>query len=309
MEPIVRLHSRAPLADEAVAPPARRSLRSRHGSFALLLPLLASPAFAGWSMTQLVTQSGSGSPASEVTQRVWIEGDAAKLEMGSGGDHTVFEPGSYLLVRAGGAGVVLVNPARRTYARMDTAALTQSAQAMGGAGMEMTISGGTVVKLLEEPGGERLGRPTTHYRFQATYTRTMKMGMGMELEQEVKLIEDVWAAPSVTAAESGLAAGALVGSMGLPPELQQLERDAKASLAGLPLEQVSVMELRPTKGTGALGRMMQRRMNAERIETRTLVQSLVEERMPASVFEVPAGFTETELMQRGPAMPDLGGGR
>jgi hypothetical protein len=185
--------------------------------------------------------------------------------------------------------------------------MTESAQAMGGTGVEMTISNASVVKLLEEPGGERLGRPTTHLRFRATYTRTMKMGMGMELEQEVELTEDLWVAPSITAA--GVSASALVGTMALPAELQQLERDAKAALAGLPLETSTVMEIRPTKGAGALGRMMQRRMSAERVESKMVVQSLTEESVPPSVFEIPAGFSETELMQRGPAMPDLGGGR
>ena len=39
------------------------------------------------------------------------------------------------------------------------------------------------------------------------------------------------------------------------------------------------------------------------------VTELAEATLPASTFQVPAGYSETEMMQRGPAMPDLGDGR
>ena len=37
-----------------------------------------------------------------------------------------------------------------------------------------------------------------------------------------------------------------------------------------------------------------------------MIKDVVEATLPASTFQIPAGFAETEIMQRGPAMPDLG---
>lgn len=259
-------------------------------------------------MTQQVSSGGGGAPPTEVTQHLWIEGDAAKIEMSGGPAMPMFEPGSYLLSREAGKQLYLVDPRRRTYAAIDPVALAQGAQAMAGSGVEVTFSGVEVTKLLEEPGGERRGYDTTHYRFQTRYTRTMKMGGGMSIEQEIQVVEDVWTAPGIAGGE-GAAAMALMGSAGLPAEHQQRAGDAKASLRGVPLEHVTVMEIRAKGGTGMLGRMMQRQMGNERMTTKMVVQSIREESVPLATFEIPAGFRETSLMQGGATMPDLGGQR
>jgi hypothetical protein len=56
--------------------------------------------------------------------------------------------------------------------------------------------------------------------------------------------------------------------------------------------------------------MMRGAPNGEEGTTTTTVEvrDLVEAALPASTFQIPAGYAETEIMQRGPAMPDLGGG-
>jgi hypothetical protein len=284
----------------------------RQSTLAAVLFLLASPAFAGSSMTQVTTTAGDpDAPSSGTTQRVWIEGGAAKLEM-LGSDNPMMERGSYLLVQDGGTKIFMVNPARKTYARFDTAAMSQGMEAMGGSGLEMRIEDPKMVKLVEEPGGEMLGRQTTHYRYRTSYTTVTSMPMGMTMEMATSVVEDIWTAPAIGAGDAGQAIAGIAGGGGMQHELQELARTVKATLVGLPLKQVTVTENKSSsKGSGMMG-MLARRANRAAGEsgsatTTTVVKDLVEATLPASTFQIPAGYAETEIMQRGPAMPDLGG--
>src|SRR5687768_9946008 len=104
-----------------------------------VLLLLASPAFAGWSMTQVTTTSGTEAGASSaITQQVSVQGSDAKLES-VGSANPMMESGSYLLVQDGGSKMFMVNPARRTYSRFDPAAMAAGMEAMAGSGVEVTI--------------------------------------------------------------------------------------------------------------------------------------------------------------------------
>jgi hypothetical protein len=282
----------------------------RHGLVsAAALCLLSSPLFAGWSLTQVATQSGEGgSGEAKVTQRIWLDGNAAKIEL-QGIDNPMMEPGSYILALNGGSKVFLVNPARKTYARFDLAAMAESAQAITGSGGGMRIEDPKVVKLLEEPGPEMLGYATTHYRFRTTYTLVSDM-TGMKMKTMSDALEDVWTAPAIVVG-IGNTLGSLGGGSGTHHELLELERQAKSSMAGIPLKQVTVTKNKvDTSEGGMLGRMMAGRMGGPQSSQATVVvQEIRQTDVPASTFQIPAGFSETEMMQRGPAMPDLGNGR
>jgi hypothetical protein len=278
-----------------------------------VLVLVASPAFAGWSMTQVTTTSGTGDGASSAptTQRVWMEGAAAKIEMM--GDHPMMPSGSYLLVQEGGSKMFMVNPASRTYARFDPTAMGAGMEAMQGSGVELTIEEPKMVKLVEEPGPEMLGRPTTHYRYRTTYTAVMSMPMGMKTSTATDMVEDLWTTPAIAAGGAGQAFAAVTGGGEVHQQLRELAREVKATLVGLPLKQVTVTKTTTTsQGSGAMG-MLMRRAGAggggEGSSTTTMVvQDLVEAPLPAATFQLPAGYSEAEMMQRGPAMPDLGEG-
>ena len=274
--------------------------------------LLASPAFAGWSMTQVTRTTGDDAGMGDSTQRVWLEGTSAKVEMVETAN-PMMEPGSYLLVQDGGKKMFLVNPDARTYARFDPMAIASGSEAMAGAGFEAKIEDPRVVKLLEEPGPEILGHRTTHYRYHTTYTTVTSMPMGMTMSTAMDVVEDIWTAPAIDAGSTARAV-ADVGGGGMRQELQQLESSAKATLAGLPLRQVTVTTSKTeTKGKGMVARMMMRGAPSGEEGTTTTtveVRDLAEAALPASTFQIPAGYAETEIMQRGPAMPDLGeGGR
>lgn len=272
--------------------------------------LLASPAFAGWSMTQVTRSTGDDAGMGDSTQRVWLEGTSAKVEMVETAN-PMMEPGSYLLVQDGGEKMFMVNPDAKTYARFDPMAIASGSEAMAGSGFEVTIEDPQVVKVLEEPGGEILGHQTTHYRYHTTYTTVTSMPMGMTMSTAMDVVEDIWTAPAIDAGAAAVAVADAGSGGGMRQELQQLESTAKATLVGLPLRQVTVTTSKTeTKGKGMVARMMMRGAPSGEEGTTTTtveVRDLAEAALPAATFQIPAGYAETEIMQRGPAMPDLGG--
>lgn len=276
------------------------------------LCLLASPAFGGWSMTQVqTTQAAEGDGDIAITQKVWLEGSSAKIEF-LATDNPVMESGSYLLLQDSGKKIFLVNPQRKSYARFDPQVLGSGMEAMALSGFEMTIEDPKMVKLLEEPGMELLGRPTTHYRFRTTYTSVLSMAMGMKTTQTNDVVEDLWTAPAIEVGGTGPNLAGLGGGAGTPQELLQLERKVKATVVGLPLKQVTVTESKVrSTGSGVMGLLARRVSGAagggggNRTTTTVVIKDLVESTLPVSTFQIPAGFAETEIMQRGPAMPDL----
>jgi hypothetical protein len=274
--------------------------------------LLASPAFGGWSMTQVTRTTGDDPGMGDSTQRVSLEGSSAKVEMMESAN-PMMEAGSYLLVQDGGRKMFLVNPDAKTYARFDPMAIASGSEAMAGSGFETKIEDPRVVKVLEEPGGEILGHPTTHYRYRTTYTTVTSMAMGVTMSTAMDVVEDIWTAPAIDAGTAARAVADAGGSGGMRQELDELESTVKATLVGLPLRQVTVTKSKTaTEGKGFVARMMMRGAPSgeEGTTTTTIeVRDLVEAALPASTFQIPAGYAETEIMQRGPAMPDLGGER
>lgn len=283
---------------------------NRLRTLAPVLFLLAPPAFAGWSMIQVITHTGErGSAAGDATQKVWLEGSAAKIES-LDGDNPLLEKGSYLLVQDGGKRVFLVSPARKTYARFDVMGMASGMEAMAGSGMEMKVEDPKMEKVLEEPGGEMLGRSTTHYRYHTTYTMVMSMPMGMKMAMATDIVEDIWAAPEIELGGASEVMAGMGGGDGSARELGQLSERVKGTLKGLPLKHVTTTVSKPaSKSSGAMGMLMRRAGGGGDTKvTRTLlVQQLVQATLPTATFQIPTGYAEVEIMQRGPAMPDLGG--
>ncbi len=280
---------------------------SRLPTAAVLTFFAASPVFAGWSLTQVVTG------AADSRQKMWLDGSSARVEFETS-DNPMMARGTYLLIQDGGKRIFLVNPAEKSYARLDVSALSSGMDAMGGGAMEMKVENPKMEKLLEEPGGRILGRETTHYRYRTSYTLIVGMAM-MKTAMTTDLVEDVWTAPEILAG-AGQAMAQLDGA-GPIREIAELERVARASQRGLPLKRIVVSKTSTTSkggfGAGVLSHMMgggQRKVgNDEATTTTTEVRDLVEVALAPAFFEIPAGYAETEMMQRGPAMPDLGGGQ
>lgn len=273
----------------------------------LLTILAAAPAQAGWSFRQSTRTTGDQSGGHGDSQ-VSIEGGDARIAFGSSMGNQIFGPGSYMLVRSNAPkGFFLVDPSRSTYSSFDPEEMTQMTQPAGDAvesGMRMEISGATIEKVLEEPGPDLQGLPTTHYRYHKTYSMTIGMGP-MKMTTVHDIVEDVW---STTALDFGAGnfddALSMVGEAGAMEGMAELAKLEQHKPAGFILKQVTVDHSEP-KGKGMMARMMRSKDQAETYTSTIEVLDLVEMDIPAATFAIPDGYTETQWMQPGVQAPSL----
>ncbi|MEO8504564.1 MAG: hypothetical protein ABI609_11750 [Acidobacteriota bacterium] len=274
--------------------------------FVPALVLLASPALAGWTMTQVISSSGGhGAGAGDMTQKLWADGSSAKIEF-EATDNPILKKGTYLLMQDGGAKVFLVNPAEKTYSRFDLDAMGAGLDAMAGSGFEMKIENPKMEKLSEEKGETMLGYPTTHYRYHTTYTVSISMPMGMKTSMATDSTEDVWTTTAIDLGTLGKSMSKLGGGA-MMKEISKLSEMEKSKATGLPLKRV-VVSLTKSTGTGMMAKMMGGGGDSATTVT-TEVKEAAETSVPAATFQIPAGYTETEMMQRGPGMPNMNEGR
>jgi hypothetical protein len=258
----------------------------------------ASPAWAGLTFTQVTkSEGGRGEGAGDMVAQVSAEGGQAKIAWEET-NNPIFTKGTYMLVNEKGE-MIFVNTEKKTYSKFDLATMMESMDQMMGAanklGFSMEVENPKVEKVLEEPGGEILGYPTTHYRWHTSYTMVMHMIKPMpDRRSNSDSVEDVWTTtaiqlpPATAKVFTGMGGGATM------KELQKLIETTKAKMTGFPLKSVTV-------STGSHGRGSH--------TMTTEVKDLKKIDIPASTFAIPAGYTETEMMQpqKGPAMPNLNG--
>jgi hypothetical protein len=220
-----------------------------------------------------------------------------------------------MLVQPDADAMLLVNPKEKTYSSLDFSQLMGAmGQMMGGGEAEQespkTYPDPVVEKLLEEDGGMILGRPTRHFRWRTQYTMGMTLPMGMSMEIATDQTEDVWVAdihidPKILRSFEKMGTGA-----GLPENLQKIVDAAKKTQTGFPLKRILVSKSQSkATGTGMMAKMMAKsaaKQNAEGPQTTVFeVTELSEEKVPASTFAIPPGYTETELIAPGMKMPDM----
>ena len=277
---------------------------------ALLLPWalafgLAAPASAGLVFTQEIKGEGEAAKFQNMTMRSWIDTGGAKMEFVSSAN-PMMGAGTYLLIQQDADAMLLVNPKEKTYASFDVGQMMGSmGQMMGGQeGIKMSFSDPIVEKLVEEDGGVLLGRPTRHFRWRTRYTMTMAMPMGLSMVMATDQTQDIWVADIALDARIMRSFENIGAGASLPPEFQKLVEAAKQQQKGFPLKMVTVSSTKST-GTGMMAKMMARSGSEEPSTSTMLVTELSEERVPASVFAIPAGYTETELMAPSMKMPDM----
>ncbi len=264
----------------------------------LITVVAAAPAFAGLEMT-IVTKAegGRGAEMGNMVMNAQAEGDQARMDFVET-RNPMFSKGSYMLVNAKGE-ITIVNPEKRTYYKLDIASMMEgmggAMDAMAKAGFKLEFKDPKIEKLLEEPGGEILGYPTTHYRWHTTYTTVMHMPIMGDRTMTGDTVEDVWTTTAIVLPATTMKAFAGMGQGGqMSGELKKLVDAAKVKMTGFQLKRVVV-----TKGQGGKG--------SESTTTTTEVTKLQKAEIPPTRFVIPAGYTETDMMQqqRGPAMPNL----
>jgi hypothetical protein len=262
---------------------------------AVAAAFLSAPVWAGVTFTAVTTTEGRrGEGVGPMTAQIWAEGGQAKVEF-TESSNPLFTQGTYMLVDKKGE-MTFVNPEKQTYGKFDLDAMMENVNSAMGAmakmGFGMEVENPKVEKVLEEPGGTILGYPTTHYRWHTTYTMVMHMPRPMkDRRHEADMMEDVWTTTGIAVPTA--ASKLFAGNSGGPAmkELGKLMEVEKAKMTGFALKRVVV-----TSGA-----------NGEKQQTTMEVKDLKTADIPASTFQIPAGYTETDLMQpqRGPAMPNL----
>ena len=274
---------------------------------AVVLLAFSSASFAGVTFTQVTTLDGRRIAVTKVS----AEGGKSKLEMVESPDNPFMPPGSYMLVADGE--MLLVNPAARTYSRFDSSMFEGLGQMAG----QMEITDVEFEKVVDEAGESIQGYPTRHYQFKSSWTMGMQ---GMPMKTELSTVEDLWTTTAID-----IPATPMGPSMsGMPSGLAALaENSALRQVEGVPLRHVTVqstkMNMGALGGIGGLGARLGGRALGGAAggggggggETTTTIEAVdIEEvTVPASTFELPAGYQETQLFQNGPAVPNLHGVR
>ncbi len=262
---------------------------------ACVLGLLASTANAGYYYEAVTTTDSEDDRGdSQMTVAVWAEGDAAKIEFSQGDETGFFGPGTYMLTKDGGELMYLVNTEDKTYAEFNLGEMMNFAsQAMQGMGnmFRMEFTDVYSEKLGEGPGMPILGYSTKHLRFRSGYTMRMAV-MGMKQEQKVDMEQEMWTNDSIATPAFDVWMRPDKRMTGMFEGLDEMMEAEFSKVEGVPLKSVTHMTMTNKKG------------RATRSTSTTEVTDLRQENIPDSTFEIPADYTETQLM---PDMSEMEG--
>lgn len=271
----------------------------------ILLAGYSTLASAGLTFKQVTTSEGKQIAAVQT----WIDGGSAKMEyMESAVENPLMPPGSYMLANA--QGMFLINPAARTFARFDMSMLQDMTQAVSESGITdaIEITNVSVEKVLDEAGESIEGYSTRHYQFKSSWSMVIA---GSPMTTDFSSVEDIWATDQI---ELPTGPAMAFDNSALPAAVKELSEAQALKNVGFPLRQVTVSSTKTNMpAIGGLGgrmaqRMGQRMMNkATGGDTTTTMEvtDIEEVDVPAATFEIPADYTETQLFQTGPSLPDL----
>lgn len=268
---------------------------TRKSSIALALAvalMIASPALAAIHYQATTETSGEGQRMKMVVEG-WVDGEKAKVEF-KDSDNPIMGKGTYMLTKDGGQTLVLVDPKEKTYATLDLDGLLKGVGAMmnsmGGL-FKMEVSNPKVVQVLDEDGGAVAGLPTRHIQSKHSYSMQVKV-LGRTQATEVEAVQDMW----VTNAISDRGLGAWLRKA--PPKtgheaIDKLIAAEAGKVEGFPLKTETVSTSRSDKGKATTSRTT---MQVTELDTAAAAP-------PASAFEVPAGYEETQLLPTGAGNP------
>ena len=280
-------------------------------------------AHAGLVATQShTTDSGHGEKSHSV-MRMSIQGDRARTDIVEFSQpNPMIGPGSYMLMTAGKSEVIIVNPAQKTFMRMDSRDMSGFGQLAGRAEKSQQQQGGgafmenlKVEKTKDEAGPTLLGQPTRHIVYSISYVQPIGLqNQPIKMQSNVKETRELWVTHGLDAAAAqmadfkGLAAGAgqMTSSMA---QLQDVDKQIAAE--GFALKSIITNESKidmPGLGMAAMLNpsllLMKGKGGSSRSEME--VTELREMEVPADQFVLPKDYSEREIMNpNAGSMPDL----
>lgn len=252
----------------------------------VLATLSAAPAVAGIHY-QAETRISPEKGKPQVTRvEGWVDGPKAKVVFAET-SQPMMEKNSYLLTQDGGQTLFLVNPEEKTYMEWDLQGMLSAfggmMQAMGGL-VDLEFSDVSVETLETKDGGELLGYPVAYTKYKSRYTTSIKV-FGMQRGSTTETIQEVWATRSLSDVGLGVWLRSEPPVTGLE-ELDKLLASEMDKIDGFPLKTVAV-----STSTGQKGK----RESTSRTET--TVTLLEETSVAGDAFEIPAGYTQTQMME------------
>ncbi len=266
------------------------------------LVLAAVPCFAGIHYKSTTKTWSEGTQArnsegrnSEIEAEGWVAGDKAKVAFVASNGNPVAQQGTYIITKDGGKTLYLVNPQDQTYAQWDLQGMAGVVGAvMNGMGplLKIQFTDPKTEKISEEDGGLVAGVPTRHYKYRTSYTMTVKV-FGMGNPANVVSEQDIWAATRATDVGLGVWLRADPPHTG-NKDFDKLLTSSAAKFQGFPLKVVTVSTSTQQKG------------NRQTVTHSTMEVTQFDGKasVPASAFEIPAGYKETQI-----APTQQGGGR
>ena len=250
--------------------------------------LAAAPGFAGihYKSVSHTESEGSRGRSSDVQAEGWVAADKAKIAILESQDSPVAQQGTYILTKDGGKTLYLVNPKDKTYARWNLQGMLGTIGAvMNGMGplLKIQFTDLKSEKVAEEDGGKILGIPTRHYKFRTTYVASVKV-FGMGNTSNVVSEQEVWTTTKL--GDPGLG----VWLRAEPPrtgnsDFDKLIASQAGRTQGYPLKVVTVSTSTNTK----------RNQSTTTRTTMEVTQIDAAAAVPASTFEIPAGYKETQI--------------
>jgi hypothetical protein len=256
---------------------------------AAALLLAAVPCSAGIhykSTTSTSSEGGRGDRDSQIRAEAWIAGEGAKVAFVESNGNPVAQQGTYILTKDGGKTLYLVNPQDKTYAAWDLQGMLGVVGAvMNGMGplLKIQFTDPKTEKVSEEDGGLVAGVPTRHYKYRTSYTMTVKV-LGMGNTADVVSEQDVWATTQLTDAGLGVWLRAEPQRTG-NKEFDKLLAGSAARFQGFPMKVVTVSTSTQQKGNKQT--VTRSTLEVTELDTHAAV--------PASTFEIPAGYKETQI--------------
>lgn len=269
----------------------------KYTTLALAALLVPASAMAGWYYeATTVTESDQARADDTMTVKAWVDGPSTKVEFVDGDQSGFLAAGNYMVTIDGGENLYLVDPSEQTYSPFNLGEMMNTVGAMMegmGEMMKMEFTDISTEKLSEGPGESILGYSTKHYQYRTAYTMNMSV-MGMKQQQQVDMVQDIWITDAFDP-RSGFAVWMRPDKRmdGFIEGLDELMEAEFSKVTGAPLKMVIVQN-----STGSGGGFMGRG-GKEQTTTTTItneVTTLREESIPAGTFQVPAGYTETELI-------------
>jgi hypothetical protein len=242
-------------------------------------------AFAGveWR-AKTVTEAQAKGQSNTVVQQFFAQGGNVKIVFESVADENeMYQKGSYWLFKAADSALYLVNPTEKTYSRLPLNAMMQM---VGVVGKLVKIKIKNPVVNSEKLGSETvLGYPCLHSKMLMEYDMEVKIAI-IKSKSHVKIEKEVWSTPKIKAmaemAESFRFRDFKTGMEDLDKLIEE-QMKAEAEL-GFPLKMITVNTSIDKKG------------KAKETSRQTMeVLSIGSKTLPASFFEIPAGYEEKQM--------------